>query len=128
MNFECKDLRDLARGQPCQFKIPGVCNHDDSTSVWAHSNELRHGKGRGIKAHDCYGAIGCSSCHAWLDNDMAASRSEKQAVFRDAFEATLLFLWTHGLIGVAKQGHLPVARRREPSISPLPKILPRVRA
>lgn len=128
MNFECKDLRDLAPGQPCQAKLPGVCNGRDDTTVWAHSNESRHGKGRGIKAHDCFGALMCSACHAWLDSDMVASRSEKQAVFRDAFEATLLFLWFHGLIGVAKQGHLPAARRREPTVSLLPKILPRVRA
>ncbi len=127
MTFECKELRDLARGQPCQANVPGVCNYDDSTSVWCHSDEQRHGKGKGIKAADPFGAICCSACHHWMHTDRIASRSEKQAVFRDAFESTLLFLWSRGLIAVAKRGHLPAARRREPTISPLPKILPRYR-
>lgn len=127
MNFECKTLRDLAEGQPCQFNIPGICNGRDDTTVWAHSNEQRHGKGRGIKAHDCFGAFACSACHHWYDADPVPSRSEKQAAFRDAFESTVLFIWSHGLIGVAKRGHLPAARRREPTISLLPTHLPRIK-
>lgn len=128
MNFQSQDLRDLARGQPCQFNVPGVCNHRDETTVWAHSNEQRHGKGRGIKAHDCYGAFACSACHHWYDVDPTPSRTEKQAAFRDAFEATVLFIWTRGLIGVVKRGHLPAARRQQPTLSPIPKILPRSKA
>lgn len=99
MNFTHQPLRDLARGAPCMFKVPGICNNDPETSVWCHSNELRHGKGKAIKAHDCFGAIGCSACHAWHDQGRA-SRADKIEAFYRAFEGTLLWLWWTGKIAV----------------------------
>lgn len=36
-------------------------------SCWAHSNQLRHGKGTGTKAHDLFGAYLCQRCHDWFD-------------------------------------------------------------
>lgn len=60
-----------ARGQDCTLKIPGGCCGDSSTTVWAHSNEARHGKGLGIKAHDHFGAYACWKCHAIYDRQMS---------------------------------------------------------
>jgi len=30
------NLRREARNRPCMVRIPGVCNHDDTTTVLAH--------------------------------------------------------------------------------------------
>jgi hypothetical protein len=52
-----------ARGQECQVRIPGVCNHNPETVVLAHLN----GAGMGKKALDIHGAYACFDCHAYLD-------------------------------------------------------------
>jgi hypothetical protein len=56
------------------------CNHDASTTVAAHSNQLAHGKAMGLKAHDFMTVWLCSACHAWLDQG-GASKHEKHAAF-----------------------------------------------
>ena len=78
------DLLKLARGEPCMLQIPGVCNHDPSTSVQCHSNFGAHGKGKGTKAHDCCSFSGCSACHFWLDQDSRPSRGDKHAATQSA--------------------------------------------
>jgi hypothetical protein len=60
-------IRRAACGEECTLRIGGVCNYDPATSVWCHSNRLEHGKGMGTKAHDIFGCIGCSACHAFYD-------------------------------------------------------------
>ena len=64
-------LTKSAKGQPCQVRIAGVCNFDDSTTVLAHLN----GAGMGIKSLDIHGAFSCSSCHFWLDGGYAGDAS-----------------------------------------------------
>jgi len=58
-----KKMRDGARGQTCTMRIPGICNHDPETVVFAHSDYFMHGKATGLKGHDIFGADMCSSCH-----------------------------------------------------------------
>jgi hypothetical protein len=60
-------IRKSAKGEECTLRIPGVCNGDNSTVVWCHSNNIRDGKGMGLKSRDEEGCYGCSSCHAWID-------------------------------------------------------------
>lgn len=60
-------LLSMARGRPCLFRIPGVCNFDPATSVACHSNLGVHGKAGARKADDEYSAWGCCACHTWLD-------------------------------------------------------------
>lgn len=58
-------LRNSARGQPCAFQIPGICNGDPATTVLCHApSEV---KGMGVKSHDFHAAFGCSACHETLD-------------------------------------------------------------
>jgi hypothetical protein len=45
--YRNKKLLEACREMPCQH-----CGSEDGTVVAAHSNQLRDGKGRGIKAHD----------------------------------------------------------------------------
>lgn len=82
---------------PCTFRVENVCNGNPETTVWCHSNEDRHGKGKGLKAHDCFGAWGCSSCHDWYDRGRDPSRPEVFAVAKDR---TLYLLFQQRLIQV----------------------------
>ena len=52
-----------ARGQECQVRLIGICNHNPETVVFAHLN----GAGMGIKHADIHGAFCCSACHDQLD-------------------------------------------------------------
>jgi len=56
-----------AAGQECQVRIPGVCNGDSSTVVWAHAIGLSSGKGIGMKSPDIMGAYACQKCHDAYD-------------------------------------------------------------
>lgn len=97
MNYRNPKITQSADGRVCTMQIPGTCNHDSATTVWAHSNKLRHGKGRGIKAHDIFGAYLCGNCHDWYDKG-PASRSEKDDAFQLAHEASLLILVKSGIL------------------------------
>lgn len=63
-------IRQSARGQDCTMRIPGVCNGDRETVVWAHSNERSAGKGMGLKARDEEGCYACHTCHATYDRQI----------------------------------------------------------
>lgn len=76
---------ELCRGQPCYLRIPGICVGGTETTVPCHSNQSRHGKGRGIKAHDKYTVPGCWGCHAAIDQGAQLSREEKFALWDDAY-------------------------------------------
>lgn len=52
-----------AKGQECQIRIPGVCNHNPETTVPCHLN----GAGMALKHLDIHQAFGCSSCHDIVD-------------------------------------------------------------
>ena len=52
-----------AKGQECQVRIPGVCNFNPETTVFAHLS----GGGMGMKRLDIHGAYCCSDCHDVLD-------------------------------------------------------------
>ncbi len=57
------NLRKLAKGKPCQVRIPGVCNGNPETTVLAHLG----GGGMGMKQPDILGAWCCSDCHDVID-------------------------------------------------------------
>lgn len=84
-------LLAMARGESCQLRVPGVCNHDPATTVACHSNWLEHGKSGARKADDQYHVHGCSSCHAWLDQGPAFAR-EKREVWFKAFQR-MQWIW-----------------------------------
>lgn len=56
-----------ARDKDCTLRLPGACNHNPETTVWAHSNHIEDGKGGSTKADDIFGCYACSSCHDELD-------------------------------------------------------------
>jgi hypothetical protein len=96
--YRSKRLLDAARGQDCQLQIPSICNGNPETTVAAHSNQLIHGKGLGIKAHDCFIAWACSSCHAEIDQGNKLSHQEKIDYWNVGFQRTILKMFLQGII------------------------------
>lgn len=76
----------------------------------AHSNWAAHGKGKGLKSHDCFWAALCSACHRWLDNQGGAGRDPtgiyettsqgKREMFLKAMHKTWLLLFRSGWLKV----------------------------
>lgn len=60
------NLRNYARGMPCQIRMPDVCNGDPATTVLCHLR-MSGISGMGLKADDLLGAWGCSACHSYVD-------------------------------------------------------------
>lgn len=60
-----KALRQSANGQACAVRIPGICNHDSSTTVLAHVNFGSHGMA--TKESDLSACYACSACHDAID-------------------------------------------------------------
>jgi hypothetical protein len=74
------DLLKLAKDAQCLLKIHPYCDGDEgSTTVSAHSNELIHGKGRGLKADDCMSVWACHKCHTWLDQGTMTKRQKAKS-------------------------------------------------
>jgi hypothetical protein len=98
MNYRNRALLDLAHRMPCM-----ACGRDNGTTEPAHANWLEFGKGKGIKAHDCFFAALCHECHAELDQGSSMTKEQKKAFWLSAYCKTNKYLWTHDLIEVAKK-------------------------
>jgi len=72
----------------------------DGTVVAAHSNQMRDGKGRGLKAHDYRIAALCFTCHAKLDQGRDMSREERLNMFETAHRGTVGWLFENDHITV----------------------------
>jgi len=59
-------FRDSARGEDCQVRLPGICNHNPETVVLAHLPDGTGGK-MGGKSYDLCSVYACSSCHDTID-------------------------------------------------------------
>jgi len=88
-------LLDAARELPCQH-----CGTQDGTVVAAHSNQLRDGKGRGLKAHDYRIASLCYKCHADLDQGTRMSKAERIEMFEAAHRSTIGTMFELGILVV----------------------------
>ena len=97
MNYRNRDLLNLAYLLPCMVNLP-CC--DGGVGEPAHSNQMRDGKGKSIKAHDDMIAAACRSCHREIDQGMTMTRAEKFQAWDDAHRRTMHELWVRGLIQV----------------------------
>ena len=93
--YRNKKLLEAVREAPCMH-----CGAQDGTVVAAHSNQLRDGKGRGLKAHDYRIAALCFTCHSELDQGRAMSREERLNMWEDAHRATVGWLFHHDKVKV----------------------------
>lgn len=95
MNYRNKKLLEVVREAPCQ-----TCGAQDGTVVAAHSNQLRDGKGRSIKAHDYRIAALCYSCHAQLDQGSKMSKEDRVDIWEMAHRKTIGWLFDNDHLGV----------------------------
>jgi hypothetical protein len=86
--YRNKRLLEILRQSPCQ-----CCGRSDGTVVAAHSNQLRDGKGRGIKAHDYRTASLCYKCHMELDQGKSLSKAERVEMWEEAHRKTIAWLF-----------------------------------
>lgn len=103
-------IRQSARGEQCQIRLPFVCNGNPETVVWCHANGSAAGKGIGMKSHDILGAYGCSSCHDVYDGRrrVAIPRTEIKLAFWEGHARSIVRLIERGLI-VIRRGVLEIA-------------------
>lgn len=64
----------------------------------AHSNQLRDGKGRGLKSYPWRVAALCSKCHEDIDSGAHLSKDERRAEWDEAHRKTLGELFRLGLV------------------------------
>jgi len=91
--YRNKKLLELIRVIPCQH-----CGLQDGTVVAAHSNQLRDGKGRGIKSHDFRVAALCYRCHSELDQGNKLTREERVQMWEEAHRNTIGWLFEHDML------------------------------
>ena len=93
--YRSDKLLKAVRECPCQS-----CGAMDDTIVAAHSNQMRDGKGRGLKADDYRIAALCYKCHAELDQGKNMSREERLNMWENAHRATIGWLFENEKIKV----------------------------
>jgi CRISPR/Cas system-associated protein Cas10 (large subunit of type III CRISPR-Cas system) len=95
--YRDKRLLELCRELPCQ-----ICGRQNGTIVAAHSNQIKDGKGTGIKAPDYRVAALCNECHFEVDNGNKLSKEEKRELWDAAHKSTIGYMFEHKMIGVLK--------------------------
>lgn len=104
--FRHPTLLASAKDKPCSN-----CGRNDGTVVAAHSNDLSHGKGSGLKAHDVFHARLCHGCHDFVDGRAPTERTgryqptheDRRECQRRAMFATWLTLAQEGWISTPKK-------------------------
>jgi len=81
-------LLEIIRNSPCQN-----CGTQNGTICAAHSNQLRDGKGRSLKAHDFRVAALCFRCHSNLDQGYQMSKEERTEFWEEAHRKTIAWLF-----------------------------------
>ena len=94
--YRNEKLLKILRQSPCQH-----CGSQDGTVVAAHSNQLRDGKGRGIKAHDYRVAALCYKDHMAIDQGSGLSKEERFQLWDEAHRKTIGWLFENGHLTVS---------------------------
>ena len=95
MTFRSERLLKACRDLSCQN-----CGAEDGTVVAAHSNQLAHGKGRGMKAPDYMVAALCFRCHSEVDQGRELSRDERREIWDAAWRKTIAALFESGRLAI----------------------------
>ena len=94
-------IRKSARGQQCQIRLAGICNHNPETVVLAHYR-MAGTCGMGMKPSDIQAAYACSRCHDSVDGRLKTdlTRDELQTAFAEGVMRTQQILIKQGLLKV----------------------------
>lgn len=97
-----QSIRDSARNEACQVRIPGACTHDPATTIWSHAPLGAAGKGRSIKAIDLAGAYCCTACDAVIDGQAplpaGVTRQQAELDWMHGHLRSLVILKQKGLV------------------------------
>ena len=97
-----RKIRQSARGEDCDVRIPGVCNFDPATTVWSHYPGLAGGRGMGLKSLDACGVYCCSACHDLADDRAPAphgmTRQDVMLAWHEGHLRSLIKLHSKGLL------------------------------
>lgn len=88
--YRNRKLLDMIRESP---ECMHCGKYNDGTVVAAHSNQLRDGKGRSIKAHDYRVAAMCNTCHMELDQGKNLNKAERVEMWEEAHRKTIGWLF-----------------------------------
>lgn len=94
--YRNKKLTQSARNESCvSCGNPECC--------WCHSDEMYHGQGKGIKAHDLFGFYGCKQCHDWYDgrskgHPPSYQHESKKEWFREQWEKSMIIACERGYL------------------------------
>ncbi len=93
-------ITDSAKNEECLIRLDGICNFDNSTTVFCHIG----GGGMGAKMPDSEGAYGCSACHDAVDFRVQTelSRSYLRLYHHEGAMRTRKKLIDKGLILIAE--------------------------
>ena len=71
------NLRDAARMQQCQIRVPGICSFNPEETVLCHFR-MAGICGTGMKPIDLIGSWGCASCHSAVDGRISTPFTHDQ--------------------------------------------------
>jgi len=97
VNWRSPKLIIAVRDLPCTWPIKHLCRTPVEA---AHSNQLRDGKGRSIKAHDYRVAAICHEAHVELDQGTRLSKEERREAWDEAHRATIGLLFEQEIVRV----------------------------
>lgn len=95
MNWRSPRLLSAVRELPCTWPLRHHCIGDTQA---AHSNQLRDGKGRSLKAHDFRIAALCHVAHRECDQGSSLDRASRIAAWDEAHRATIGLLFLRGYL------------------------------
>ncbi len=98
MTYRNRKLLDLAHTAPCFADFEHRCGGWEGCDP-AHADSQMFGRGHGHKSHDCFFASMCHESHMMLET---MDRDEGYYAWLRAYVATQVYLWTNGLVKVAK--------------------------
>ncbi|PJO78861.1 DUF1364 family protein [Neisseria brasiliensis] len=92
-------IRESARGQQCQIRLAGICNHNPETVVLAHYR-MAGTCGIAMKPNDIQAAYACNRCHDAVDGRLKTdlSHDELQTAFAEGVMRTQQLLIKQGLL------------------------------
>ena len=94
MSYRNKKLLQSAKGQSCM-----LCGVNNGTTVAAHANSHKFGKGISCKADDCFVAFLCQHCHDIVDGRSGVlNKLERQDLWLTAWIKTVKLWFEQNII------------------------------
>jgi hypothetical protein len=100
VNYRSPLLLSFGREAPYCFRCHGF---NRGNVVAAHSNQIRDGKGKSIKAHDYRIAYLCDTCHFEIDQGAGMTKAERREEWEFAHRASIGWLIDTGRLVPVKR-------------------------